>query len=77
MPRDHPGLSSIPGGQPMLRRRFYVPSAIVSYGATRFSAVHESQLHPHPPTRLAIILHNLAHQLFEEVLTGHATLTVS
>ena len=45
-----PGLSSIPGGQPMLRRRFYVPSAIVSYGATTFSAVHESQLHPpHPP----------------------------
>jgi hypothetical protein len=26
----------------MLRRRFYVPSAIVSYGATTFSAVHEA-----------------------------------
>ncbi len=30
-----------------------------------------------PPTKLGLILHNLAHQLSEEVLTGHATLTVS
>ena len=27
-----------------------------------------------PPTKLAVILHNLAHQLFEEVLTGHEAL---
>jgi hypothetical protein len=40
-----PACPAYPGGQPMLRRRFDVPSATDSYGA-RFSAVHESKLVP-------------------------------